>query len=103
MILLRRIQLVQKPCQLLQGYLAAGKAEDSADRHISVSYTHLDVYKRQLEGNTGFLLYIYLGIALAHAHGTAAAGHFLHQEIEKENDYYKGEHIGCLLYTSRCV
>ena len=47
-----------------------------------------------LEGNTGFLLYIYLGIALAHAHGTAAAGHFLHQEIEKENDYYKGEHIG---------
>ena len=59
---------------------------------MPVSYTHL--------GNTGFLLYIYLGIALAHAHGTAAAGHFLHQEIEKENDYYKGEHIGCLLYTS---
>ena len=47
-----------------------------------------------LKGNSRFLLYIDLGVALSHTHGAAASGHLLHQEIEKNDDRHEGQHIG---------
>ena len=74
------------------GYGFLSENADFAERVESVSYTHLDVYKRQLSD-----------INLALARRAAAVG----AELESFQSNHEGALIervhACLLYTSRCV
>ena len=47
-----------------------------------------------LECNAGLLLYIYLGIALAHAHGSAASAHSAEQKTCHDPDQYHRQYHG---------
>ena len=57
--------------------------------YTPVSYTHLDVYKRQMvpPGGAGIGMHVIP----------------VEKAIETENQSVDVEHISCLLYTSRCV
>jgi len=80
------------PAARVKIFLTASADERAARRHKPVSYTHLDVYKRQMRA---------LGVRIEQAsptqvsihgvglHGLTAPAHALD--------------MGCLLYTSRCV
>ena len=59
------------------------------DKRISVSYTHLDVYKRQILTQRYF--------PANRADKVDWAGH---ADLVEGPD---GKYYGCLLYTSRCV
>ena len=58
-----------------------------------VSYTHLDVYKRQYKGSQGVISLLF-AVLLAAAAVLSA---------QKGNTEYVVLYIICLLYTSRCV
>ena len=60
----------------------------------AVSYTHLDVYKRQVDGAP---------IGDADALQAAIAAHRVGDRIEVTWLDAAGERHTCLLYTSRCV
>ena len=72
-------------------FLSASGGLQDAYTYIAVSYTHLDVYKRQIKGHE-----------LAAAALVAAAEHL----VELQTDALNGRQQrleACLLYTSRCV
>ena len=69
----------------------------------SVSYTHLDVYKRQAEGlkhsaegQVNAAVLVLGGSVDRHFGGHVVFGHF-------DGGSANGNLNGCLLYTSRCV
>ena len=70
---------------------------------LAVSYTHLDVYKRQIISSVVTTLFNLFGIAQNGAGGflalTAAVGDF----IVRIQDWLTTNGKICLLYTSRCV
>ena len=81
------------------------------DRHVSVSYTHLDVYKRQGEERQK-LAFILGGETVVTLRGDGMGGR--NQEIALASVPYLANVPGslvfsvgsdgtCLLYTSRCV
>ena len=66
----------------------------------AVSYTHLDVYKRQLRERAYIMISFGLVNQEAQAKATVDNGSYAYYS-NKDNIF--GEHIDCLLYTSRCV
>ena len=58
---------------------------------VAVSYTHLDVYKRQVDDRRVHILLVVVPVSGALP------------ELAVENDGSGYLHVACLLYTSRCV
>ena len=76
----------------------------------TVSYTHLDVYKRQMQQGNEFLRVVPVAVAgLAAVEQVVAyqakqQGDFLQLELGfRELQFLPGQLCVCLLYTSRCV
>ena len=67
-------------------------------KHGPVSYTHLDVYKRQGEEGRGLELRLFYARREARGQGVAGVYERVAQRV-----VLVGELDGCLLYTSRCV
>ena len=63
----------------------------------TVSYTHLDVYKRQVESSAGAIGIMQL------MPGTAASLGVTNPYDPKQNIMGGAKYVACLLYTSRCV
>ena len=61
---------------------------------IPVSYTHLDVYKRQIKRRVPYVLNLV---------GLAGKAHSLPQELSGGEQQRIALARACLLYTSRCV
>ena len=70
--------------------------------HNPVSYTHLDVYKRQVESAVGVLE---SSVTMEQGMRVRIGFHSLIKGLENQRIVVAfAEHIGhCLLYTSRCV
>ena len=75
-----------------------------------VSYTHLDVYKRQVLPSAIFLLVILAGLAAFLVHISTTQSITSAQDIQGARAYHAaragvdwGLYQVCLLYTSRCV
>ena len=62
--------------------------------YTAVSYTHLDVYKRQAEGIYTEKRSKFIAIAIPVR---------TIEEIKQHLDAYQKKYYDCLLYTSRCV
>ena len=85
-------------------------------RTMAVSYTHLDVYKRQSTGSVQSifnpeLLLLHLGLGSGtHPDHSNTAGQTSQTLLQLLTVILRGgafklvaDHLGCLLYTSRCV
>ena len=73
--------LLLTACVTINVYFPAAEAKEAAKEFVAVSYTHLDVYKRQC-------------FQCSH-HEATADGIVFHQQQAWLHS--------CLLYTSRCV
>ena len=65
----------------------------------AVSYTHLDVYKRQTEQMAIFEAKVFLDRSDAEPFSMSTA----QQTTQDSRDFVKAAQNDCLLYTSRCV
>ena len=64
-------------------------------RYVPVSYTHLDVYKRQVESSVKAGVDVLISGDFGHHDGIDA--------VMQGVSVIDAGHYGCLLYTSRCV